>query len=1045
MSFGVEGIEGNGYAAQPIINASVETNPLGSSKGRKPGLFGKGAMGGAVVSSAAPVAGSLLSNGISGGLSSGAGSAVNSLGTAIGSGIATVNPLLGAAVTVGSNVLGGVTNKLFGSKLNQGNIADVENKISGLRASGNALSGSTTNNDVLDNWGSVDTGYDFDKGYIGKDGLFSNKAKNKYKSLVRQRESAIASARHGLLTGVENADENLDSAARKGFVAAYGGPLGMMMNNDDYMGPIEYGLLSDYVNMKNKQAASSGGTAGYTAPVTYGSGGGLSRAKDYGSKRKPYPNVKGGDFAGGGRSYPIPTKADAIDALRLAGLHGRSDVRAKVYRKYPELKKHACGGTLNTYDPYGTFFADGGPLHNHGADWSTGLTEINEGGMHEENPYGGVPYGVAPDGEPNLVEEKEAVYNDNVYSERVKADEKTVKDYGYPKKYIGKSFAYIARDREKKVKDRPNDPIANSAFKKEMDELFSAQETQKQRLETERLRKAFEALSPEEQRLVLQQIQEAEQQSAQVSPEEQAMREQQVAPEQQVTPEQPIPEEAPMEEPVETAAEGGALEHRFDGGGPANVGSWNDGVTNQWETYSYEGIYNWLKNQIDKWSNASNSDEKQQILTDTINTFNALQAAYAKAANKVGYNGTLNDAYSANNDVKALQEAFNKMGGNTGFSNIANDITRTYTGNTSDNTGGKWTADSLWGPQTSIRNGGSTQYLTDHDDTYLINIKDLLSQMGLNYDKASSDEYKYGNSDNPYYMYILSLADNNGNSGTTVDGQTEVTGDGNMKEVDGNGDGTDETTQAARIPYRRGLNTLIGNAGPYVGLGLYLSGVGKPDTSELSAAQGYLDNTAVAHPAYVGNYLRYRPFDVWANQNLAGSRSLATDRAVTNTNSPSRAASLLANGYTAQLGNGSLYQKAMEYNDGLRQKTAQQASETDRFNASSDNQAALANMQARNQAASARASLAANIAKQRQDSRDVWNNALYQNLGNIFSQYAARGKEDRNFNNFAALLNAGYGNGPVSRALVGELEAMNSAMNKAGGGRIKKRKRGLTI
>lgn len=66
--------------------------------------------------------------------------------------------------------------------------------------------------------------------------------------------------------------------------------------------------------------------------------GGLSRKKDYGSDKKPYPSVKSNDFAGGERSYPIPTKADARDALRLAGLHGRSDVKAKVYKKYPELK-----------------------------------------------------------------------------------------------------------------------------------------------------------------------------------------------------------------------------------------------------------------------------------------------------------------------------------------------------------------------------------------------------------------------------------------------------------------------------------------------------------------------------------------------------------------------------------------------------------------------------------------------------------------------------------------------------------------------------------
>lgn len=74
--------------------------------------------------------------------------------------------------------------------------------------------------------------------------------------------------------------------------------------------------------------------------------GGLSRDKDYGSKKKPYPSVAKKDFAGGHRSYPIPTKADAVDALRLAGLHGRNDVKAKVYNKYPELREKGNVGLV---------------------------------------------------------------------------------------------------------------------------------------------------------------------------------------------------------------------------------------------------------------------------------------------------------------------------------------------------------------------------------------------------------------------------------------------------------------------------------------------------------------------------------------------------------------------------------------------------------------------------------------------------------------------------------------------------------------------------
>lgn len=73
-------------------------------------------------------------------------------------------------------------------------------------------------------------------------------------------------------------------------------------------------------------------------------GGGLT-SKDRGSSKHPYPSVSSKDFAGGGRSYPIPTKADAVDALRLAGLHGRSDVKAKVYDKYPSLRKKSLLGS----------------------------------------------------------------------------------------------------------------------------------------------------------------------------------------------------------------------------------------------------------------------------------------------------------------------------------------------------------------------------------------------------------------------------------------------------------------------------------------------------------------------------------------------------------------------------------------------------------------------------------------------------------------------------------------------------------------------------
>lgn len=113
--------------------------------------------------------------------------------------------------------------------------------------------------------------------------------------------------------------------------------------------------------------------------------GGLSRDKDYGSKKKPYPSVAKKDFAGGHRSYPIPTKADAVDALRLAGLHGRSDVKAKVYNKYHELRKKGNTGLIVSisgnvkngliHSPSSTgglrdkFAVGGNRINRHGRTW----------------------------------------------------------------------------------------------------------------------------------------------------------------------------------------------------------------------------------------------------------------------------------------------------------------------------------------------------------------------------------------------------------------------------------------------------------------------------------------------------------------------------------------------------------------------------------------------------------------------------------------------------------------------------------------------------
>lgn len=117
-------------------------------------------------------------------------------------------------------------------------------------------------------------------------------------------------------------------------------------------------------------------------------GGGLT-SKDRGSSKHPYPSVSSKDFAGGGRSYPIPTKADAVDALRLAGLHGRSDVKSKVYSKYPSLRPKAAFGDWVRTNRDDNALAD--LLYESGLfdreSWNTMLRDIHDFTGIGSNPY----------------------------------------------------------------------------------------------------------------------------------------------------------------------------------------------------------------------------------------------------------------------------------------------------------------------------------------------------------------------------------------------------------------------------------------------------------------------------------------------------------------------------------------------------------------------------------------------------------------------------------------------------------------------------------
>lgn len=390
----------------------------------------------------------------------------------------------------------------------------------------------------------------------------NRKAKRKAKKLNKEAKEANERALTSFETRADNIDTQNDFNMLANF-SAYGGPL------EFGSGAIGYEFDNRYLNNQEmsaiaKQRLTSLPNSFQALPEmntynAFAEGGGLSREKNYGSKKKPYPSVPSGDFAGPHRSYPIPTKADARDALRLAGLHGKESVRRKVLAKYPSLKAFGgslfdsvvgnnfnqsftqgiqgmfqqepeqtvqaaniakdgggihikeknkgkfteyCGGKVteacirkgkNSSNPTtrkrATFAqnarnwnAFGGWLNTQGGDFTNGVTFIDEGGSHEENPYQGIQIGVDPEGAPNLVEQGEVVYDDYVFSDRMEIPDDIRKEY----KLRGKTFAKAAKSAQRESEERPNDPLSTKGLQAAMERIAAAQEEARERKEAHR-------------------------------------------------------------------------------------------------------------------------------------------------------------------------------------------------------------------------------------------------------------------------------------------------------------------------------------------------------------------------------------------------------------------------------------------------------------------------------------------------------------------------------------------------------------------------------
>ena len=365
------------------------------------------------------IVGQVGGNLIDGGLSSGAGNTISSIGSTVGSAISTVNPLVGGMVSVGSGLIGGLTNRMFGSKLNQENINQVKGNIS---STANTSFGGSAD-DLMSQLSGASMLGNINKSDIGKDGWFSHKAKNLTNKLRAQAEAANTRLYNNFNQAADITNENqfLQSMYN---VEAFGGPLfkegGIMIKKENR------GKFTESANRANM------GVQEYARHI-------LANKEDY-----------------------SPTLIKRANFARNFG--GRK----------------AFGGDLNTY----------------GGTYNGGLEYINNGHTHSENPYGGVPMGTDRNGTPNLVEEGETIWNDYVFSNRLKVPETLTDKYKLSKDI---TFAEASKKLGKEIEETPNDPISKRTFNSFMQDLQQSQEEVKAKKELAKAKRQFNKLSPQEQ------------------------------------------------------------------------------------------------------------------------------------------------------------------------------------------------------------------------------------------------------------------------------------------------------------------------------------------------------------------------------------------------------------------------------------------------------------------------------------------------------------------------------------------------------------------
>lgn len=412
-------------------NEAATNKFMGSGVG---GALGKLGVSGSNVGGIASTVASTVSGLINpSGNSTGVGNVLQGIGS-----VASNIPGIGGVIGAGVNLVGGLVNAAFGSKLNKEFIAQTEDKT---KQQAGYISSANDNASLLSDWASYTDMAHVNKNQVGSDGWFSNKAKNKAKSLNSAIDEANLRAWHSLSNTASNVDTNNDFLTMANF-SAYGGPIFST-------GAIGYDLASRDLN--NKQMEALGDMRLTSLPNSFNAMPDVSTintfSKGGGIHIKKKNRGKFTDYCGG----------NVTSECIQRGLHSSNPTTRKRANFARNARKwHSFGGWLNS----------------QGGNFTNGVTFIDNGGSHEVNPFEGVQMGIDPQGVPNLVEEGEVIFNDYVFSDRMKLPKKLKEKYSIK----GETFADAAKELSKESEERPNDPISQRGLEAFMSALAESQE-----------------------------------------------------------------------------------------------------------------------------------------------------------------------------------------------------------------------------------------------------------------------------------------------------------------------------------------------------------------------------------------------------------------------------------------------------------------------------------------------------------------------------------------------------------------------------------------